>query len=66
VVEETALHLEDGEARGVAAEIKRGDDAARRSVHGDCERTETHLVLLIDEGVAVAADVAQGEAELFD
>ena len=56
----------DGHARGAAAEIERGDDAAGGRVDGHGERAEADLVLLVDQGVAVAADVAQGEAKLFD
>ena len=66
MVEVTALHLEDREARGVAAEVDRCDDAAGRSVDGNRHGAEADLVLLIDESVAVATDVAQGETKLFD
>ena len=66
MVEETALHLEDGESGSVAAEIECSDDAARGGIDGDGERAEADFVLLIDECVSVATDVAQGEAELFD
>ena len=60
-----ALHLEDGETRGVAAEVERGDDAAGGGVDGNGERTEADFVLLITDSVTVAADVAEGEAEFF-
>jgi len=66
MVEETALHLKDGEAGGVAAEVESGDDAARGGIDGDGERAEADLVLLIDERVSVAADVTQSEAEFFN
>ena len=45
------------------------DDRYYSSVAGidrDGDGAEADFVLLIDEGVAVAADVAQGEAKLFD
>ena len=64
--EVAALHLEDGEAWGVAAEVDRCDDAAGVGVDGDCHGAEADFVLLIDESVTVAADVAQGEAKLFN
>jgi hypothetical protein len=60
------LHLEYGKAGGVAAEVDGGDDAAGGGVDRDGEGAEANFVLLIDESVAVAADVAQGEAKLFD
>jgi len=62
MVEETALHLEDGEARGVAAEVECGDDTAGVGVDRHGERAEADLVLLIAEGVAVAADGAEDDA----
>jgi len=66
VGEVAALHLKDGEARGIAAEVYCCYDTARRGVDRDGQGAEADFVLLVDEGVAVAADVAQGETELFD
>jgi len=60
VAEIAALHLEDGEARGVPAEVECGDDATGGGVDRNGKGAEADLVLLIDEGVAVAADIAQG------
>ncbi len=59
VREEARLHLEDGDAGGVAAEVDGGDGASAGGEDGDGEGAEADLVLLIAEGVAVAADVAQ-------
>src|SRR5258708_7058306 len=50
---------------GVAAEVEGGDDAAGGGVDGNGEGAEANLILLIADGVAVAADVAEREAEFF-
>ena len=60
------MHLEDGEARRVAAEVDGGHDAAGGRVDGYGEGAEADLELLVDERIAVAADVAEDEAELLD
>lgn len=64
--EETGLHLNDGHAGGTPAQIDCGDGAAGWSEDGDGEGAESDLVLLIAEGVAVAADVAEEKAKLLD
>ena len=61
-----ALHLQHGEARGVAAEVDSGNDAPRGGIDRYGEGAEADLVLLIDEGVAVAADITKGKAKLVD
>ena len=58
------MHVEHGHAGGVAAEIYRGNHSAVAGVDGDGDGTEADFELLVAEGVAVAADVAEGEADL--
>jgi len=63
---ETGLHLDDGHARGAAAEIDGRDGSAGRGKDGYRERAQAYFIFLVAEGVAVATDVAKEEAELLD
>jgi hypothetical protein len=61
--EELGLHLEHRHTWSVAGEVDGGDDAAVAGMDGDGDGAEADFELLVAEGVAVAADVAEGEAE---
>jgi hypothetical protein len=62
--EELRLHIVDGHARGAAAEVQGGDNAAGGREDRDSERAEAYFEFLIDQSVAVAARVSEEHGEL--
>jgi hypothetical protein len=63
---EACLHIQHRHARSVATEIYGGDDAAVACVDRYSDGAKSNFEFLIAESVAIAADVAQSEAQLVD